>query len=226
MFDRLEDYKELVTAGFWLQKVGYPKWICRWSVLPRAQARTAEMQLRSSNLKRFLVFLTLFAQSTGASGQTSPSQDEGCLKVSNTVAMCVKETGRDTWAVVGVDGQLVYLPNLHVRIDVHTMPYDPEWDLHKDEIASKIAEQLGLNESGHLRTFGDQGSFQDWGHVRTFNYEMTSTDDTCFQFVTYHYIGDGEMVLISSHYCGSSSHTYGEVEHYDLLGSIEISQKR
>jgi hypothetical protein len=184
------------------------------------------LRLSGVNFRRFLAFLPLLVQPTGTSGQTSLSQDEGCLKVSNTVAVCLDETSRNTWAVAGIDGQLVYLPNPNVRIEVGTMPYDLKWDLNKDAIASKIAEQFGLNKSGLLRTFGDQGSFQDWGHVRTVNYEITSNEDTCVQLVTYQYIGDGDMLLISSHYCSATFPTYSEVEHYKLLGTIEIRQQR
>jgi hypothetical protein len=178
-----------------------------------------------SNMKKFLICFALFAQSTGVNGQTSTSQDESCLRVTHIVSVCINEHGRNTWAFTGFGGQVAYLPDAQVRIDLRTIPYDPEWALNADEFGSIIADELVPTGRERLTTFGTQGSFQTWGHVRTVNYEIVTGDDECHQFVTYQYVGEGSLLLISSHYCSASRPTYSETKHYDLLGSIEIKHE-
>jgi hypothetical protein len=174
------------------------------------------------NMKKLLIGVALFAQSAGANGQTSTSKDEGCLKVSATVAVCLTKDGQKTWGVSDSGDQLVFLPDPRVRIEVRTMPFNPEWGLNVDEIAARIAQGIALKEGEKLKTWGLQGSFQDWGHVGTQEFEINSADDECTQWVTYRSTGDGAMLLISSHYCSASWKSYSEVEHYELLRSIWI----
>lgn len=203
----------------------------RWTRCPicnRARVRAVLVAKRcrrrteGSNMRKLLICLAFLAQSTGANGQMSTSEEEGCVTVSDTVGVCLTKNGRKTWAVTGSDGQLTFLPDPRVWVDVKTIPYDPEWSLNQDGIGSLIANAIAVKEGETLRAYGVQGSFQDWGHVATQDFEIISENEECFQFVTYQYIGDGAMLLISSHYCHISARSYGETGHYELLRSIWI----
>jgi hypothetical protein len=171
-------------------------------------------------MRKLLIFLALFGQSKVANGQTLTSADEGCVRVSETFVLCLTENGRKTWSVAGSGDQLAFLPDPSVRVEVKTMPYDPEWGLNEDEIAARIASGITREAGERLTTWGNQGSVQDWGHVITQDFEIASADGECSQLVTYQYIGDASMLLISSYFCGASRKSFSEIEHNELLGSI------
>jgi hypothetical protein len=173
-------------------------------------------------MRKFLICLALFVQSTGANGQMLTSEDEGCVRVSDAVAVCLTENGRKTWAVTGSGNQLAFLPDPRVRVEVKVLPYNPEWGLNEDEIAAMLAEGITLKEGEELFVWGNQGSFQDWGHVSTQDFEIVSAHGECYQFATHQYVGDAAMLVISSHFCNTSPRSYGITEHNELLRSIWI----
>jgi hypothetical protein len=173
-------------------------------------------------MKNLLVGLAMLSLSTKAVGQVESPVDKDCVMVTDTVLVCLKDDAQETGDVAISGNRLTFLLDPRVLIEVKAISYDPKRVLNMDDVAARLAKEISIMDGEKLITWGSQGAFLDWGHVRTQDFEIVSGIEDCAVFSTHRTISDSTMLVISARFCGLSKNTYGEIAHDKLLKSIWI----